>query len=511
MSARIDILDALRLQGVRAIAVAGWLFTGWLVFMGWMLGRADAPLVLAIAILANIAPTLMAVQRRRDVQARLIAGTLAAVHPALAVYLLGGHMWQMDAHMYFFVALAGLAVLCDWRPILLASVLIAAHHLLLGFLAPGWAFTGGGSFGRTIVHAVAVVLQFGLLAWLVTRLRTLTIAQSEQQDRAEALTLEAEIRRRDAETAASSARAAEARARHEQARREAVEAEAETRRRAEWETLADTLQSSVADVVAAIRQASRSLDTSSGALGELARKASRDTADTAIAASQSSSGAEALAGNLHEFTATIGSIVERIDRQANLSADARAASRSGHEAVQALSARTDSIARFAETIHAISTRTNLLALNATIEAARAGESGRGFAVVAHEVKLLASQAAQASGEIQALSSTVRGGADVADGALGEMAGSIAELSDTAIALRASVDQQRQTATAIEATAADTALGATFMAQQSRAVATVAAETEKLSDAVASDAQTLALSAEQLAATTDAFIARLRAA
>ena len=511
MTDRIDILDAIRLQGVRAIAAGGWIATLWLAVMGWMLGRSDAPLVLGIAVMANIAPTLMAVRSRRDMQARLIAGTLAAVHPALAVYLLSGHVWQMDAHMYFFVALAGLAVLCDWRPILLASGLIAAHHLLIGFLAPEWAFSGGGSFGRTIVHAVAVVLQFAIMSWLVMRLRTLTVAQHEQQDRAEALTLDADKGRADAESAARIARAAEIRAQHEQTRRETVETEADARRRADLATLADTLQASVGDVVDAIRHASLSLDSSSGALGELARKASRDTADTAVAATQSSSGAEKLASNLHDFTATIGSIVERIDRQASLSADARAASRAGHDAVQALSARTDSIARFAETIHAISTRTNLLALNATIEAARAGETGRGFAVVAHEVKLLASQAAQASGEIQALSSTVRVGADVADGALGEMAGSIAELSDTAAALRASVDQQRQTATAIEVTAADTALGATFMAQQSRAVADVAAETEKLSDAVASDARTLAQSAERLTATTDAFIARLRAA
>ncbi len=358
---------------------------------------------------------------------------------------------------------------------------------------------------------MAVVLQFAILAWLVTRLRTLTLAQSEQQDRAETLTLEAQTRRAEAETAAAAAQAAEARAHREQSRREAGEAAADARRRAEWATMADMLQTSVSDVVSAIRNASTSLEESSGALGELARKASRDTADTAVAATQSSSGAERLASNLHDFTSTIGSIVARIDRQASLSADAHAASRSGHDAVQALSARTDSIARFADTIHAISTRTNLLALNATIEAARAGETGRGFAVVAHEVKLLANQAAQASGEIQALSSTVRGGADVADGALGDMAGSIAELSDTATALRASVEQQRQTAIAIEATAADTALGATFMAQQSRAVADVAAETEKLSDAVANDVRTLAQSAERLAATTDAFIARLRAA
>ncbi|MGK7872473.1 MAG: methyl-accepting chemotaxis protein [Xenococcaceae cyanobacterium] len=70
------------------------------------------------------------------------------------------------------------------------------------------------------------------------------------------------------------------------------------------------------------------------------------------------------------------------------------------ESSQKISKVVNLISRFAA-------QTHLLALKASIEAARAGEEGQGFAVIADEVRSLAAQSAEATGEIETLVASIQ--------------------------------------------------------------------------------------------------------
>lgn len=76
------------------------------------------------------------------------------------------------------------------------------------------------------------------------------------------------------------------------------------------------------------------------------------------------------------------------------------------ESIDHLNECVKEISEFANTISQITSQTNLLALNASIEAARAGDNGRGFAVVADQVRVLAEQSKNASGNIENLIASI---------------------------------------------------------------------------------------------------------
>ena len=502
-------VDQLRQRGVRTIALLGW--AAWLILVAASLLSGGAGLwpILIIGSLVNILPTRVALRGRYDAEARAIVAPLAAVMPALLVLLLKDHPWQMDGHMYFFVALSALAVLCDWRPIALTSALIAAHHLLLEFVAPELVFSGTGNFGRVLFHAFAVGLEFGVLAWLTGRLKALMVAQEASVAESRRLTALAETEQARAQQALAAGQASAAQAQEERERRESLEKRTKVERHAELMVLADQFENSVAAVTTSIESAAGTLEASAVQLNQIAARAGVEAGDVTAGAALATIEIRQVAEALRSLGISIGSVAASADQQERMTLDANAHGAASAEAIALLADRTERIDALVEDIRGIAATTNLLALNATIEAARAGEAGRGFAVVAGEVKSLADDAARASDRIAAILAEIRAGVGGSIDSIERVTAAITEVATAAAGIVSSVDEQRGYALSIERSAESASGSADLIEHRIGRVSATVAATATLSGEVRSSAEALTADARNLRAATDSFVAFLR--
>jgi methyl-accepting chemotaxis protein len=106
-----------------------------------------------------------------------------------------------------------------------------------------------------------------------------------------------------------------------------------------------------------------------------------------------------------------------------------------------LGTAVERIATVVAVIGTIARQTNLLALNASIEAARAGVAGRGFAVVATEVKSLAHEVQNATGEVASQIAMLQNVARESGEAVGRIATLIRRVDPVLGSIRTTVGQQ----------------------------------------------------------------------
>jgi methyl-accepting chemotaxis protein len=505
-------LNKLRIRGVLLLTILGWASTASLLLLTLLFNYQHELIAVAFSAAVNMMPTFYANRERYDATAGIVLGFMAAVQPALLVYMLQGHPWQMEGHMYFFVGLSALTLVCDWRPIAVAVGVTAVHHLLLSYVAPEWVFIGSGDLVRVMVHALAVSMVLGVLGPMMVHMGKLFVEQSDARTASEQSEAEALKSAGSAKQALETARVALEQVEAEREKR--FEAERRTHasaRRDELLSLAGAFESSVAKIVQSVGSAAAQLEHAASNMHRFAHNAGEQSASAAREAEGASQSAMRVSASVSDLSKSITSIAATADKQAELGVAARGASQTGEEVIRALAEQAANIDAFVGLIQGVASQTNMLALNATIEAARAGDAGRGFGVVAAEVKALANKAHEATGQINQIVLGIGSGAAEADEVIGKVSRAMVELEQAATKMRATIGDQSSVATLIEQSAVDSAAGVNQIAQRIGEVAKAAGEAVQFSDEIQSSATGLTKIAQGLKSATDEFLSQLRAA
>ena len=217
--------------------------------------------------------------------------------------------------------------------------------------------------------------------------------------------------------------------------------QAENRRHAALERLASGFQSRIGATVAAIGEASRTLEQTARGMADVTGTLASQTSVVEASAGEVNDSVQTVASAAEELSASIREITQQVDGSAAITERAVADAQRTDAIVRALADSADRIGQVVGLISNIAAQTNLLALNATIEAARAGDAGKGFAVVASEVKSLAGQTARATEDITQQLQEVSAATERAVSAVKDIADLVSEVEGAASAIAVAIEQQ----------------------------------------------------------------------
>ncbi|AND88390.1 MULTISPECIES: methyl-accepting chemotaxis protein [Bradyrhizobium] len=292
---------------------------------------------------------------------------------------------------------------------------------------------------------------------------------------------------------------------------QAVQRRAEEQRKAGMTKLADGFEAAIGEIVETVSSAATELEASASTLSSTAGRAQELATVVAAGSEEASTNVHSVASAAEEMSSSVHEIGRQVQDSTRIASEAVSQAHATTERVSELSRAASRIGDVVELINAIAGQTNLLALNATIEAARAGEAGRGFAVVASEVKALAEQTAKATGEIGQQVGGIQAATQESVGAISEISGTIARLSEISSAIAAAVEQQRAATQEIARNVQQAANGTQQVSSNVGDVQRGASETGSASSQVLSAAQMLSRDSNRLKLEVGKFLNSVRAA
>jgi len=177
-----------------------------------------------------------------------------------------------------------------------------------------------------------------------------------------------------------------------------------------------------------------------------AEEMSANMGSVAAATEQAAANVNMMTAATEEIGSTVNEIQQSTAKAKTITDQAVQEAEDISHKVDELGNSAQDIGKVTETITEISSQTNLLALNATIEAARAGEAGKGFAVVANEIKDLAKQTAEATGEIKQRIEGIQNSTNVTVNGIRNITGIINEIDTIVSNIAIALDEQANTMT-----------------------------------------------------------------
>ena len=272
----------------------------------------------------------------------------------------------------------------------------------------------------------------------------------------------------------------------------------------------NSMKNNLHEVVQSIASTSQQVASASAELSATSQQISANSEETSTQASVVSQAAQLVSQNLQsvslgagEMTSTINSIATNAHEAATMAQKAVQTARTADSTVAKLGDSSAEIGAVIKVITSIAQQTNLLALNATIEAARAGEAGKGFAVVANEVKELAKQTAEATGEISRKITAIQTDTKSTVEAIGTITGVIGQINDIPGTIATAVEEQSASTNETTRNVGDAAKGSeeitrniAGVSEAARGTSVSAQESQKAADDLAGMAQRLQVLVEQ---------------